>query len=286
VRILEDLLVVVDRARREAGLEQDLHPPVGILLLEGLLQLPGELRAVGHPVGVGGEALVIYELLAPDSFAQPRPEALVVRADVDVAVAGLERLVGGGKPVSGAEGLRDAPRGPELGALPDGERQGSLEERGVHVLPAPGLLAGNVSGEDSEGAEEASREVSDGDAALRGGASRLSGDAHHAGHALGDQVVAGTRGIGSGLPEAGDARVDDARVDLFERLVVYAELLGHAGAKVLDDHVRPADEAVEDLARPILLEVERHALLVAVYGGKGRGVLARHPEPHRSPGLV
>ena len=48
-----------------------------------------------------------------------------------------------------------------------------------------------------------------------------------------------------------------------------------------------AGEALEDLTRLVLLEVERHALLVAVDGEEGSGVLALlHPEAHRPPALL
>src|ERR687898_2161875 len=196
-------------------------------------------------------------------------------------------MVGGSQTVGGAEGLRDAARCPQLGRLPDGKRRGALEERGVYVLPAPGLLAGDVGGEDAEGAEQPRREVADGYAALGGSSVRLAGNAHHPGHSLRDQVVAGTHGVRTGLPEAGDAGVDNARVYLPKCFVVHAELLRNLGTIVLDDHVRLAGEAVEDLTRLVLLEIERHALLVAVYGDEGGGVLALlHPEAHGPPALL
>ena len=124
-------------------------------------------------------------------------------------------------------------------------------------------------------------------AALGGSSVRLAGNAHHPGHSLRDQVVAGPHGVRTGLPEAGDAGVDNARVYLPKCFVVHAELLRNLGTIVLDDHVRLAGEAVEDLTRLVLLEIERHALLVAVYGDEGGGVLALlHPEAHGPPALL
>ena len=59
-------------------------------------------------------------------------------------------------------------------------------------------------------------------------------------------------------------RVDDARVDLRERLVVDAEAVLHVGPEVLDHHVGLLDQAQEDREAFRRLQVERDAALVAV----------------------
>ena len=164
-------------------------------------------------VVVGGEAGVLDQVLAADRVAQALPQPLVVAAHGDVAVAGAQRLVGRGQPVRGAERPGHAPGRPQLGGLPDRQRERALEQRRVDALPAARPLARGEAERIADGAEQAGGEVADRDAALDGVAARLAGDAHHAGEALGDQVVAGPHGVRAGLPEARDARVDQARVE-------------------------------------------------------------------------
>jgi len=53
--------------------------------------------------------------------------------------------------------------------------------------------------------------------------SGMAGDRHEPAHALGDLVDPGAALIGSVLAEAGNAAVDDARVDLVHRFVIDAE---------------------------------------------------------------
>ena len=89
-------------------------------------------------------------------------------------------------------------------------------------------------------------------------------DRHDSAEPLGDLIDAGSGGIGSVLAEAGDAAVDDARIDRPASLVVDSEAVLDIGAVVLDDHVGGFGEAQEDLARLGLLEVERERALVAV----------------------
>ena len=60
---------------------------------------------------------------------------------------------------------------------------------------------------------------------------------------LRDLVEARPRAVGAVLAEAGNAREDDARVDLLQRLVVDAEPVLHVGAVVLDHHVRRLHQA-------------------------------------------
>src|SRR6185437_7673280 len=81
---------------------------------------------------------------------------------------------------------------------------------------------------------------------------------------LSDLVVAGPVAVRTGLAEAGDARIDQPRVDLAQRLVVDAEAALDVGPEVLDQHVGPGDELLEDLDTLGVLEIERHRALVAV----------------------
>src|SRR5690606_8139948 len=108
--------------------------------------------------------------------------------------------------------------------------------------------------------------VGHGETAFDRVASRLAGDAHHTGHPLCDEVVARVAGVRSGLPEAGDARVDDLGRDLLDGLVVDAESLRYAGAEVLDHDIGTAHQFAEVLEALLSLEVDADAALVPVEG--------------------
>ena len=92
----------------------------------------------------------------------------------------------------------------------------------------------------------------------------MTGDRHQPAHALGDLVDTGPAGIGAVLAEARDAAVDDARVDLSDRLVVDAEPVLDVGAVVLDDNVGALGKLEEDRKPLLALQVQRHRPLVAV----------------------
>src|SRR5882672_8396383 len=63
-----------------------------------------------------------------------------------------------------------------------------------------------------------------------------SRDRHETAHPLRDLVEPRPVAVRPVLAEARDAREDDARVDLLQRLVVDAEAALHVGAVVLDHH--------------------------------------------------
>src|SRR5207253_3205934 len=112
--------------------------------------------------------------------------------------------------------------------------------------------------------QDARAEVGDGDADAHRSLAGNARDAHQPAHALRDLVHSGPIPVRAALPEARDAPVDQARVDLAQALVVDAQALLHAGAVILDDDVRLPRELLEDLDTLGILEVERHAPLVAV----------------------
>jgi hypothetical protein len=81
---------------------------------------------------------------------------------------------------------------------------------------------------------------------------------------LRDLIEAGTLVIGAVLAEAGDAAIDDARIDLAQRIVIDAEPRFHIGAEVFDDDVGFLRKTLEHLDAPGILQVKRHRALVAV----------------------
>ena len=66
---------------------------------------------------------------------------------------------------------------------------------------------------------------------------------------------------------AGNRAVDDTRVDLVDRIVVDAELLGYARTEALDDYVCFLGHLLEPFNNFFVLEVQGNRLLVAAQCG-------------------
>ena len=126
------------------------------------------------------------------------------------------------------------------------------------------LLAVQQREQDALPQKHAGGGVADRDADAHRAAPGFAGDGHEAAHALHDLVDPGSRGIGAVLPEAGNARQDDARVDGFQLLVGDAQALLYRSAKVLDDHVGLRDQFLQYLRSGGGLEIDAQAALVAM----------------------
>ena len=140
----------------------------------------------------------------------------------------------------------------------------ACKQRGLHPLAFARDLALQQRGEDADGAEQPGREVRHGNADPHRALARRAGDRHQPAHALRDLIEAGALVIGAILAEAGDAAIDDARIDLAHALVIDAELGLHVGAEILDDDIGLLRQAPEHLEALWILQVERHRALVAV----------------------
>ena len=113
-----------------------------------------------------------------------------------------------------------------------------LQQRGVDPLAAARALALEQRGQDAVGEHEAGGQIGDRQTDAHGSAAGLAVDGHQAGQALGDLVETGPVAVRAGLAEARDAAVDQARIDLRERLVVDSQPMLHVRAVVLDDRRR------------------------------------------------
>ena len=94
-------------------------------------------------------------------------------------------------------------------------------------------------------------------------------DGHPAAHALDAGVVGGPMGVGAGcrpvrVAVAGEAGVDEARVDLIQAVVAQSEAPQGAGTPVVQQDVGLGDHALEGLLAAGVAQVDGHALLVAV----------------------
>jgi hypothetical protein len=70
--------------------------------------------------------------------------------------------------------------------------------------------------------------------------------------------------VGAVLPEAGDAAIDEARVDLSHALVIDTEFCFHVRPEILHDHVGLFREPPKHIEALGILQIERHRPLVAV----------------------
>ena len=110
----------------------------------------------------------------------------------------------------------------------------------------------------------AGRQIGDRDAGTDAPAALFAGDAHHPAFGLQDQVERGAVTIRSRLAEAGDRAIDDARVARTAGLVAEPELVDHADAVILEDDVGALHQLEEQVLALGVLEVDDHALLVAM----------------------
>ena len=102
-------------------------------------------------------------------------------------------------------------------------------------------------------------------------------------HSLRDLIEAWAVAIRPALPKAGNAGIDQARVDRLQRLVVDAEPGLYIGPVVLDDDIRVPHQLAEDLDPLGCLEIQRQAALVAVQVLK-IGTVTRTAETFAGPG--
>src|SRR6185437_12590598 len=103
----------------------------------------------------------------------------------------------------------------------------------------------------------------DADAHARRRRARIGDDVPEAPHRFPDGAEARVLRTRSGLPEAGYADHDEARIDRRQLGPSEAPLLQGAGAKVLQKEVRLARELAQDGLPFRLAQIERDRLLVA-----------------------
>ena len=139
-----------------------------------------------------------------------------------------------------------------------------FEQRGVHPLPLARIFALDQRHNDPLRQQQPGAEVVDRDADPHRPLARHSSDRHQPAHPLGDLVNARPLGVGPGLAKPGNAAVDDARVDLFDALVIDAEPVFDGRAEILDDDICGLSQLKEDREPVLGLQVERQAALVAM----------------------
>ena len=192
-----------------------------------------------------------------------------------------EKAVGGregpdrrahGRDRRAVEDLRD-----DAGLL-EGHR--AFEEAGLKVRPLSGRRAPVEGGADGLRQVEPGRDVDRQHVEAARDALRVSVDRHEAGIALHHRVGGRHVAVGAGVAEAGDGRVDDARVGGRDAVVVEPEAPGDARSVVLDYDVGARRKPQRRRLARRRLEVEGERALAAVEHDRlGREVADAPAEP-------
>ncbi len=114
----------------------------------------------------------------------------------------------------------------------------------------------------------------------------MAGNAHYARHGLCHEIEAGPVGPRSGLAKAGNARINDPRVDGRDHFIVDAEALHDARPVIFDDDIGGLGELQKGRPAGRVFQVERDASLVAVQVEETHAVGSLHLEAHRAARLV
>lgn len=139
-----------------------------------------------------------------------------------------------------------------------------LQQRGLHPLALAGDVALQQRRQYAHGAEQAGGEVGDGNADPHRAFARRAGDRHQPAHALGDLIETRPLVVGPILPEAGDAAIDDAGIDVAQAFVIDAEAGFDIRPEILDHHVGLGSQPLEHREALGVLQVQGHRPLVAV----------------------
>ena len=240
---------------------------VGRPLFDGRPDDPFE---VGPPALAGGEALLLGPFGVPDQVGQPLELVLAHHLHHEPAVGAAE----------GVEDEREALLLVGLAPLPHrpvvhGEvtqRDHGVEHGDVDVLSEPGGVAVTECGQHADDAEHPGPGVAQpADRRDHRGLVGAAGVLVDARHGLGD------RGVGRPLlvrgepvvPEARNGEVDQLGMIGAHRLVVDAQPLRLARSQVLAHHVGRRTQVEDELAAPVRLEVDGHALLAQVVAQEG-----------------
>ena len=193
---------------------------------------------------------------------------MVAAGDVDITVAGLERLVG--------HVVRDH-RAAWLGGR-------ALTECAPMPLQAPGLQGhGGVgqadfqksafarcaalddSGQNSREGVLPGREIDQRDAETGRWRATFFRNLHHAAESLDDGVIAPGFRHRADLPKRRDAAINQAAVEFFKLRITQPQPVHHPCAEILHHHVAGLDQAVDDVNAALVFQVDDHAALVPVH---------------------
>ena len=158
------------------------------------------------------------------------------------------------------------------------DREQRIEQRHVGDTTDAVLLAGVQAGQQRPGGVEAGGDVAEGLAQQGRRSVGRAGGLHDPRQRLSDDVVRRPRRPGPGLPETGDADVDESGISRAQRLGVYTQSRRHARSEILHHGIAGGRQVHRQTLPRITLQIQHHRSLAAVGEQEVRPVLS----PHRS----
>ena len=279
LRTVQDLGDASHAPDRDSRFVQHSFPRGNFPGSEDRLQQGAQFRPLPDPVRVLLELRTVQ--FRRGDRAEPLPEGVVADRHDDVPVGGLEALVGreGGMVVAAADRLFS--RNQVSLRLVAERRHHGVEERHVHPAAAAVALPREECGEDARTRHHPGADVGERRPQLGGRPLRGSREAHPAGLALHDGVVAGLRRKRPVLSVGGDRAPDEPGMAALHVLGSKPQPRQRPGPEVLDERVAFRDEAGERCRALLGLEVQDHALLAPVDREEVGGLAAAEG---RSPG--
>src|SRR5262249_24997303 len=268
------------RRRGNVGLLEQLQQWLAVVSSDGVAHAPLELRAMLHALDVRGEPGIVGHVAEAERAGQAPPEPGVRTGHGHPpVVATAEVAQGRQRGRRGPERLGHGPREQDALGLEVQQPERGFEQRAIDALSPPRPLAQSQRPEHTERAQDAGRQVEEGDAAAHGRAAGLAGNRHDPAERLHERLIAGSFGPRPCATERRDRAVDEARILARERVVPQTEFLHRPGPKVFDEDVRRGRKTTNERHTLGRLEVDRDAALVAIVDEIARGlaVLVRRP---------
>ena len=138
------------------------------------------------------------------------------------------------------------------------------KQRSIHALPASGALAFEQGRQNTERHPGSSAHIDDRDAGANGRMLAGAGDAHDAGSALDQSVVAGLGVIRPARAISGQRRINDVGFAGANGRLVQAESSRFAAAEILHEDIAAGSQPEHDLAPRGFGDVDRDGALAAI----------------------
>ncbi len=218
---------------------------------------------VPHPGVAGAEPGVVDQVRPPDRVEHPVCERVHRGAQREVAVRGGQHpercQTGDHRPGP----LRDAHPLQRLERFARHQGRQRAQHGDVDVLALPGAVGDRQRRHRADHREQRCQQIRHRESEPDRVVVRPARGVHDPAEGLHDRVHRLARPGAALRAEAADRGVDEAGVDSAHGRVVDAEPLGDPGAVVLHQHVGVADQVGEHRPAAVLLQIQRHAELVA-----------------------
>src|SRR5882724_1283262 len=288
LRLFKDLRHVIDRAVGHARRFKQLEPFVLAAFLEYIGKQPGQLGSVFDALTIRGKPRILGQFGAPCRLAEFPIEVVVAAGEDHLAIERAKGLVGNDVRMQVADSLRRLAGREVVGVLVREQGDLRIEQREVEMLPLARAFAMRERSANGDRCIHAGDDVGDRHArALRPAAGRAIGlarHAHHSPHALDHEVVAGPLAIRTGLAEAGDRAVDQARIRLTQIFIPQAVPREITVLVVLDHDIALGGELTRDRLTLGDGDVESQRFLAAVRRAEIGRVLRLLALPVTDPG--